>query len=411
MAHALSITDGTTTISLSDGTSWILLHYTPNNPSYRNGAYDPVTDSIELSTNVATGLLAQTATNSVQKLLQSARRRFETKSGAKVYLQITLDGEGQVWRSEIHHGALVGGNDLLRAWQGIQPQTLIIERSFYWEGEQNILVSSRPLINTSGSNSYYTASAVEGVLPTPPIVQLTNPALPAGSQTQRDIYFGINAFNAPSTFDGTLSGGTLTDTAPYTWTTQKSYALSNAQLAALHGDNTRFVAAHSGPYTGSTWYKITQYALNEVAATEPIYPLANDSDLLDLGTMRIPTGGYYTDGTGVSLYFKTQSSSTNLNLPLTFIQMFPADNMRHYEMVGQLLDTDSIVDDGIEGSVYEYDFSQAKRLESVAATGSKLMLYPGQAHRFIWLMGKSTGYTAGDTSNLTVTYRPRRLTI
>ena len=152
MAHALSITDGTTTISLST-TNWLLVHYVPNVPSYRNGQYDPVTDSIELTADVANGAAFQTATNAVQKLLEAARRRHETASGARVYLTMQLDSDASSWRSEILYGAMVSSADTLRSWQGIQPQTLMITRQPYWEGAEVELVSGESLTNNDGNNS------------------------------------------------------------------------------------------------------------------------------------------------------------------------------------------------------------------------------------------------------------------
>jgi len=408
MAHALSITDGTTTISLST-TDWLMLHYVPNVPSYRNGEYEPVTDSIELTTDTASGSAAQTAINAVQLLLESARRRYETRSGPRVYLTLQLDSDASSWRSEVQYGQMVGGNDSLRAWQGIQPQTMVVTRVPFWEGAEATLVSSQSLTNSDGSNSYYSSATVSGVLPTPPIVTLSNNS--GDSQTQRDIYFGVNAFNSPATFDGTLGTQALSDTAPYTYNTEQADWTLTAALTALHGDSTRFVGAFAGGYTENIWWKLSQEygGVTPISNTSPVYP-TSDSGLLDFGTMRVPTGGYSTTTTGIDLEIKTQSDATNLSCTLTFLQMFPANNTRRYSFAAANVSNGyAIVDDGVDGDVYMK--SGSYRHDVVTAIGAPMMLHPGQGHRFLWLMRKSTGYVAADTCALTVAYRPRRLTV
>lgn len=410
MAHALGITDGTTTISLST-TDWLMLQYTPGSPSYRDRQYDPVTDSIELSTDTASGSDAQTAINAVQTLLDAARMRYETNSGERVYLTLQLDSDGEEWRSEILYGSLLSGNDTLAAWQGVQPQTLVVTRAYYWEGEENTLVSSQSLTNNSTSNSYYSSGTVAGVLPTPPIVTISNNS--GGNQAQRDVFFGINAFNDPSTFTGRLSSKTLSDTAPYTYNSvQASWTLSDANLTALRGDSHRFVGAFSGGFTDDIWWRLSEEysGVTPLTKTKAIYPTV-DIGLLDFGAMRVPTGGYSTNSTDIDIEIEAQSDTNDLSCTLTFMQLFPAANMRHYT-VGTLNigGNGGIVDDGVDGSTYMKD-GTGDRHDIIESIGLPLMLYPGRGHRFIWLMRKSTGYVTTDTCALTVKYRPRRVTI
>jgi len=245
-------------------------------------------------------------------------------------------------------------------------------------------------------------------------VTLTNKS--GASQSQRDIYFGINAFNNPSTFDGTLGTQALSDTAPYTYATEQAdWTFTAAQLTALHGDSTRFVGAFAGGYTDEIWWKLAQEysGITNIANTSPIYPAYNliSPGLLDFGTMRVPPGGYTTTGTGIDLEIKAQSDSENLSCTLTFMQMFPANNTRRYVFdASSVASNYAIVDDGVEGAAYMS--GGGYRRDVVQAIGAPMMLYPqATGHRFIWLMRTSTGYDAADTASLTVKYRPRRLTV
>ena len=409
MAHALGISDGTTTVSLST-TNFLMLHYVPMSPSYKNGTYADVVDSIELMTDTASATASQAAIHSIEQLLSSAIRRQETQTGPRVFLELTLDG-GSEYRSEILNGQIVLGNDALRTWgQAKYPLTFVVTRVPYWEGALTQIVTSQTLTNADGSNSYYTSTTVAGSMPTPCKIQLLNSS--GGTQYPYHTHLGVNAFNVPATFDGTLGAESFTITAPRTFAdvALASWFPSSADWIAMNGDYWRFVGAFTGGATANVFYRMdvtsNTYA-NTLFTTDEIY---SNGYLytLDFGTMRTPNiiGGISVTGTNIIL--KVATEATSGADVLTFEQMFPANNYRYLSMIGALGNGDALIDDGIEGDAYVDNGST--NLPNLQAQGSPLMLYPGQAHRFSWLAGTAT-YQAALEQVLSVWYRPRRLTI
>ena len=184
----------------------------------------------------------------------------------------------------------------------------------------------------------------------------------------------------------------------------------------MRGDPIRIVGAFEVQQSAlaPVWWRFEQsYGTTPTLLyTTPIY---GSSSVLDFGTMRIPAGGYSNSSTDIELHLQSQSDTSNLSCTLTFLQLFPSDNMRilKYDS-GTVANTNVIIDDGIEGAAYEYDGSN--RHDTVTTVGKPLMLYPGQTHRFIWLLRTSSSYYPGpspaaETCELTVKYRPRRITV
>lgn len=152
MAHALSLTDGTTTINLADGSTCFVERYTPKTPDVTTGAavrtatygeeigaplYRNVTESADLFLRATSVAALQALVRSIEAMLEKAHRRQRLRSGARVYLVVQVDGEASAWRSEIVSGRLVLAEDALRWWPGkaVEAQ-LIIQRRPYFEGAE-----------------------------------------------------------------------------------------------------------------------------------------------------------------------------------------------------------------------------------------------------------------------------------
>ena len=79
--HVLSLTDGTTTYTLTSE-PYFLEEYTPGYPSLGNdGEYEPIAETISLHvgyTSSASTAAIQNDVNNVERMLQRARKRFET---------------------------------------------------------------------------------------------------------------------------------------------------------------------------------------------------------------------------------------------------------------------------------------------------------------------------------------------
>ena len=407
MAHALSITDGTTTVSLST-TNFMLLQFNPNTPIYRNGSYEPVTESIELNAYGATASASLTVIHSVELLLAAAIRRQERQTGPRVYLNYTIDG-GSQYRTEVLNGAVVLGQDAMRSYNTKNMAcTLVVEHVPHWEGAETTLLSSQAITNADGSNSYYTASTVHGTLPTPCKISVKNTGLAA---IFRHIHIGVNAFNTPASFDGTLGSKTLTITSPTDYgTNQASWTPTGAQLLAMNGDYFRFVAAFTGGATLGVSYRfeLEFNATTTVTHTSQVTATTDNYYVMDMGAMAMPAIFDDTAGGSSTITINAYSAATDGSDSLTFVQMFPADNYRHLYDTTTVETNDSIIDDGIEDEAY-HDVGSTNR-QTVQAHGNPLLLYPGQAHRFS-LLTESTSYDATKTQAITVSYRPRRLTV
>jgi len=227
VAHAFSLTDGTTTISLT--TSGIMLeNYGMAAPQSELDQPAPVsvTDTVDIYISGATGAAVQTAARALDALLAQAIRRRAERTGPRVYVQAQLDSDTGVWRSELLNGRMELQEDALAVWANkLARGTLYLERVPYWEGPETGI----PLANGNGTwdgssatglavyncndasgtapnkrNNYVqiAANAVGGNLPAPVQLELTNNT--GSSVTYYEIFCANNAFSAPSSFGHVL---------------------------------------------------------------------------------------------------------------------------------------------------------------------------------------------------------------
>ena len=96
MAHSLSLTDGTTTVSLT-GSGVFLTQYSPQPPSVRTGSargfdgddvtdpmYENVTETIELLPYAANTSALQAVVNGIERLIDYAKQRQKYRTGPRV---------------------------------------------------------------------------------------------------------------------------------------------------------------------------------------------------------------------------------------------------------------------------------------------------------------------------------------
>ena len=146
MAHALSITDGTTTYSLSTTNVYLTLYV----PVEAQPGETSVTESVEIMFYAASASAMQTAIQNLQRLLEGIRRRQQWGVGPAVYFQFQPDGDATTWRSELLDARLEYKEDTLSVYpQAKLPATLILQRVPYWEGA----LTQIPLTNSSASNN------------------------------------------------------------------------------------------------------------------------------------------------------------------------------------------------------------------------------------------------------------------
>jgi len=117
MAHVLSITDGTTTKTLADGTSCLLRSYTPK--SSREG--EDVTENVDITIQADSLALARTYMNEIGALFSQAafnerfRQNYIKDNGSPVYINFDPNTSGTTLRSRCKGGRIVANAETLES--------------------------------------------------------------------------------------------------------------------------------------------------------------------------------------------------------------------------------------------------------------------------------------------------------
>src|SRR5574343_414825 len=211
----LRVTDGTTTVTLSGQTGIAGCTYFPATAS-AGGAQ--VSETAEI---VGSGTAAQirSAANSIQKLLDDARRRRASGLGTRVFVEYKPVDSDTLYRSEILDGRVVWSAE--PAYRRLGDSTpairyaVILERAPWWEGPETELAISangqsaatggRTLTNDGVNNWVQVADTqVGGTLPAPVRLRLINNT--GSEQGYARLHVGINALAAPTTFGHVIQG-------------------------------------------------------------------------------------------------------------------------------------------------------------------------------------------------------------
>lgn len=446
MPHALSITDGSTTVSLST-TNAILEHYVPQTPK-RTGPgeldFAPVEEPIELAFVGASTSAIQSTYNSVQALLLAAARRQAKGVGSRVFLQYQPIGDGTLWRSEILDGdARLGDSAMSTFGSLVMRARLQVQRRPWWEGSRTAV----PLTNGNGSNNtsgltiknhddgnagddnYLGISAgnVGGVLPTPAEIQLTN---------TNGATIAINSFTiANNIFDpsfthilegesrlggygsvqsaATCSNGQLVRLTG-TGSIQCAWSLSSGLLQASEGRFFNLVARIPTFATSPGVYCTAMIKdannLVTLAMGKEMKLTLGSSYLQILGTLPLPPGGFNTAYAGQTLFlqFRTTAAET---IEIDYIQLTPSEELCWRQVLA--MDTGHVansifVDDGIEGLTYRSVSGAAHPIYD--PKGTPVHLFPGVNQRLYVLMD-GLDATIDKSMSAKVWYRPRRLSI
>lgn len=454
MPHALSITDGTATISLS--TSGVMLsRYTPTAPQWDERArqYKSVTESADLLFYDATAAAVQAKAQAVEALLRRALERAATGRGPRVYLQYQWSSDAAAWRSEVSNYRLALDDT---AAQGI-PQAkvsaqLIVTRAPFWEGPRTAIsvgngngsgtggVTVFNCNDGSGSspnkrNNYLdiAGASVAGALPAPLELRMTNNT---GSAKSYDtFYVANNAFGTTPAHiiegegyvagygstgsDSSCSGGQYgRRTSGGAGTLVFRYAIPTAVLDAYAGRLCK-VLARFRTLPGQREVRLQLYestGLTVLGPPSPVtvteYTLYNDGHIHDLGTVQLPPGEYTAGWAGVVLEIQFSATAAE-TYDIDFIQLTPTEPLtfRRIEQRGfQVANNETIVDDGGEGKIYSttggsvYGGLWIPLSEPVHA-------FPGVNQRLLFLHDTSTASDIGNKLSVQVFYRPRRLSI
>jgi len=453
MAHALSISDGTTTVSLST-TNIILMSYVPVSPDmadtaqFVNGGdggeilptYSNVSETVEIMFDNTSKTALQAQVESINRLLESAKRRQTRRNGVRVYLKFTVDGDNTTYRSEILSGRLELGEDSMRHYANIKMQArLYVNRRFYWESddETELAISKSNVSATTGGVTIYNhddsgtghdnwvqmaAGQIDGELPCPLRLTLTNNS--GASQAYRNFHIGVNAFSdaanfthfletedavsgGTSTSDSSCSGGSRLVTGSFSGTGYIQMALSGSQLQKAGGRWFRLLMRVVS-VTGTLYIRpeirdndglITLYAGEEVM-------VSSSTSIVDLGSVPLPPSAANVSWTDMRLTLVLRAATTAA-IQTDYIQLTPTDSYATFSQLGySIANNNSITVDGIEEVIHNAG------LPIYSAPMPMVYGFPNRVQRLIFLHDEATGPVSIDnTISVRAYYRPRRLTI
>lgn len=420
----LSLTDGTTTVSLSSSGVG-LSEYTPT-AAQRNelGELENVTETAELFLTSTQSANADTV-RGVRKLLETAKRRARTGAGPQVYVQVQFANDAAAWRSEVVNGKVEFGEDGAAMWdRNVTPMLLHFERRGFWEGARSQLSiyslsdatprTSAVRVYNNGTNGNYFhigADQVAGDLETP----LEWKAVSGAGVTIPRLVASNHVDALPLTFNPVLAGSAkswVATPAPYysqTWV----WALTAAQLQACAGQMIRLVLAFStAPASGVMLRPVVHSTDGSIflPLTYGEWTPSKGLPILELPALAVPPGGYEAAtgniGIGVDV-LSIASGSATLGMGL----LMPAElgKYRQMEMVGAagLSTGDAIIDDGITQKLYVLTAGGVK-WPFWAGRNAPLMVRPAVENRVRLVWGADGAYNSAQYYDVFAWYRPRR---
>jgi hypothetical protein len=464
----LRITDGTTTINLTGGTSSFYLaeSYAPGTPelsvieamaqAVRDGGEvmavtrRNVVETVVLAVVASAFSTVQTALRGLEILLQQAQHRQSTGKGDAVYVEYRAADSGDVYRSELLYGRLETEAEMTSAaWIAASAVRCVVmwQRRYYWEGPrtelalQNTSVGSKATggvtiynhsDSTAGHDNWVDVAAgdVGGVLPSPAEMSLYN-SYNSATRTSR-AYMANNVFSSPATFEHILEGeaadyaaGSAAATAnadssngyyqAATWASSPTtrafeWALSSTFLGRARGARFRMSARVVSASTGVRMTARVLLASLTTVAETPEVTLA--SGLNDLGIIQLPP--WLTGQTGLyelslALYGRLTGGAT---INLDYVQLTPLDGYRMLvpRGYGAAYQT-TIVDDGITRALY-VTWGASGKSGHYVGHGSPLSVFPTVAQRLYFLFtNTSGGADIARTHTVRAYYRPRLLTV
>lgn len=462
MAHYLELTDSVYSSVITANTAYMLTNYEPQPPQpryqaqegLRDGAeigavyYQNVTETIEALVIGASTTVVQGNLETIERVLDAAKQRQSTRVGNKAYIKYQVDGDSNIYRSEILTGRVEIVKGGMAVWGGKNmPIRIHITRRYYWEHVDltELQVASKASTSpATGGKSVHNhndasqgnyvqilAAQVGGVLPTPAKITLRNTI--GSAQSYRNVYMAVNANSDPTNMqhfwegedcDGPAdasaavsSAPTNSDTGYGSLTIGTSWAyfqwnLTTTVLQDTQGRWFRLLARFHG-YSGTN-ARVKASIMDDGGnislydGDEVVLP-SSATELIDLGTLPFPPGGYDT-AAAVHVLQLACKCDTSGTVNLDYIQLTPTESYRHIIMRGnQVAANDYIVDDGTEEQTYTDESGVHHYIMS--PRGSPLMLFPAKDQRIYILHDEGSTSDVNNTFTVRVYYRPRRLTI
>lgn len=440
MGHTLSLTDGSTTISLySSGVQ--LVHYTPRVAEIQpDGVIGEVTEPIDVLIYGSTGSEVSSKVQALDDMFRRARARYWSGVGPRVFLQLALHSEGITYRAEVANGSVEPEKGALTAYtQGKARCTLLVTRMGFWEGSRVQI----PISNTTGSNNIsgltikvrddsgdnwfgIDGDDVEGSLPAPLELRLTNNS--GASRAYRNFRIANNTFGTGLThiIEGESAAAISTSSSSsysggsYGYFTGLSgtfeWTLGSGYTSLIAGRRMHILARIAAmPVIGSN-NVYTQCLVMDSAGVTPLYTapevlVTSPAGYFQmLGTVPLPPTAYDTSGPTVKLrcnFYCTTSGTVGID----YIQLTPAEDKsyRHLIQRGYSAPNNSIiVDDGIEGLAY-LSVSNVNHPLYTART-QPVHVFPNTDQR-IYVLHDGESASIDWSLSVKAYYRPRKITL
>lgn len=437
----LRISDGTTTVDLSGSTTGV--YGCTYFPAVGADADPAVADRADL---ILSGTEAQirTAVNSIENLLEAARRRARLGTGVRVWLEYKPVDTDTLYRSPITDGRVVFDEDPgARRFAGTSLKiraALIVDRSNWWEStsETELQISTsgyaaatggRGITNDVTANWVQIASSqVTGTLPAPIRLTLLNTS--AAGKGYSDFYIGNDAFGAPTAdhflqgenqisgygtdaVDASASGGNVVQVAITTTSSLLVAWLIPSALMAAAGRWYRLLM-RSGYPSSNTRIKpmiYDYYGLIKLWEGSEVLLTNTAWQLNDLGCIPIPPGAYATDYAQVRLAFWMRADANN-TMSIDYLALLAQDDgYRQIHQIGMPVAVNDYLEIDEINERYTHVEGSAKH-PILVPLGSPLVVYPGTTQRLHILERVGTGgSTVANTMSVRAYYRPRRRSI
>lgn len=464
MAHVLSITDGTTTKTLADGTNCLLRSYTPK--SSREG--EDVTENVNITIQAFGLALARTYMNEIGALFSQAefyeqyRQNYIKDNGSPVYINFDPNTSGTTLRSRCKGGRIIANAETLESdiSSGAVQLDVTIEwtRQGFFEGpETEIALAStyngagatggyvvKNRDDGSGQNrAYIPAGQILGDMPAPLKLAMANNVNSSGYIDEIIVGHGLNAKNTGisnrEAETGYTAGATITSTLPadansgngqYNNMVWSSGVGTEVDLGTwgisvdMRGNRYLVVLRlqASIAYT-NLWLKARWTAQNYLGATAKVMDgnlinVTAGRQLIVLDTVRNPPFGTYNPALSQIKFglISVRSTAATTTLPLDCIYFIPISGDNGWMRLKNTWNT------GIRKLVGVYywltidpynpddfqTYSDTSFHAAYSVEGGPIMLLPGVWQSLVFL-ASYTGGTApvGLQLNIKAYYRPR----
>lgn len=406
----LQLTDGVTTVTLSGGTSPILAcDYFPQPPTRNGDSYEDVTETATvIMEGTASAIVG--AVNSIERLLGWAATN--KRPDRRIFLLHSVAGQA-TYRSEVLNGRVVwDSNALYRRLpsSGVTAAQVAVvwKRRYYWEANSETALTGYTIAN-DGNGNFFSWSGVNGTLPAPVRIALTNAngtAIPS-----RRFYIHNDVANVFGADLPVLVPGT----AASSWTGSSAHnvlrwplAIPSQIASKLQGERYRLLAAFSS-LPSNVYVRASVYA--EIGGVYMLLQSGGDVlstglQLLDLGAFHLPPAGNV--GTASLVVVLTIYATASGSATLLAVQLAPSEPALTLRQIGFNLPAGaSVVYDGMEDAAW---LALPERSPAVEAQG-ELLLHPNQNNKIRILFDEETVYAPTRQLQVAGAYRPRKLTV